>query len=72
MRYPQFILLLIRKLPEVNADKLRANGGCKVFHFLCSTEQSFLVWVCKVAAVGDINFCEGFPGHNREVGLSEM
>jgi len=28
---------------SVNANKLCADGGREVFHFLCSTEESFLV-----------------------------
>ena len=72
MYYPQFILLLIRQLPEVDANKLCTNGGREVFHFPCSTEESFLVRVCKVAAVGDINFCEYFPIHSREARLGEI
>jgi len=72
MRHPQFVFLLTRQLPQVDANKLCANGGCEMFHFLCSTEESFLVWVCKVTAVGDLNFCEWFPIHNGEVGLGEM
>ena len=65
----QFILLLVRELPQVDPYDLCSNCWCQILDFLRSGEQGFLVWISKLRSIGDGDVLKGWPFDVREVRL---